>query len=185
MLRGVTAAALHSNGSNSDDISADVLNHCRAGPTAMIISDATDHLCEQASIDGVLIVPHITLSSIPAGSSLGRELARLARWPAVGLVIIAEDIGTIDAARLKQGNLLLAQAFTQDAPVRPAAWADAVVAPVDSPTVFATAVGECRLPVIAYRPRTGLGGDVAAGRAACDHLQCDLARHGDFAGYVV
>lgn len=145
--------------------------------TAALVNNPSDALCQEASLQGVLLVARLE------AEQLG-ELARLSCWPAVGIVVVR---GAADASRLpRRHNLVLAQQVGLGAEPAPGAkvvvlelpdYADATVAPLPA------------VATLALRRAAGLA-SVAEGRAACDRLQRDLAARpagprGDWAGFVV
>ena len=132
-------------------------------------------LCEQASRVGVLLVAELDTFD-------PREIRRLSRWPAVGMVILPRR-SRVELGGLRH-NLLLAERFDVGEAISPAPWAQAVVCEVSDPDEFSIHTASCPIAVIAFRPAEGLDG-VADGRARCDRVQRDLAGRGDLAGYIV
>lgn len=165
VLRGVRA----------EELSSIDLREWHDAETAMLVRNPDDALCEMASRLGVLIVAD--LASADPG-----ELRRLSRWPAVGVVAMP-DSGAIDLAQLGR-NVVPAQRIAADEPVLPASWARAAICELGEADRVPEGVADCAIPLIAFRPAGKLK-DVAEGRAACDRLQRDLARYGQFAGYIV
>jgi hypothetical protein len=113
------------------------------------------------------------------------QLHALAHQPAVAIAVIESAAPTLDD-RISQlaPNLLLAQYFRSDQSVEPAAWAQIVVVEVADPATFAEKARESSVPVVSFRPLVRQC-SVADARAACDHLQRDLAPFGQYAGYIV
>ncbi|HZZ74237.1 MAG TPA: hypothetical protein VFE24_18520 [Pirellulales bacterium] len=151
----------------------------RAADAACWAVRPDDELCEQASMFGVLLI-----AEIPVGeSTLRDDLSRLARWPAVGIVVLeAQEISPRVLER--RANLLLAQQIDRAAApaVSIAPWADLLVVDANHPHLPDLARGP--LPVLVRRsvPRPT---SVAAARGECDRLQRELAPLADFAGYIV
>lgn len=150
-------------------------------PTAaVIVSRPDDALCAEASRRGLWLVA--VVEGIEGAADVTAELARLARWPAVALAIVAAAGPLEFDVRRRARNLLLGQ-LVDDAAAEPASWADVLVARGAAPdTLAALAAGRDR-PVVAWRPESA-GPDFAAARAAIDRLQRDLAGRSDFAGYL-
>jgi hypothetical protein len=165
VLRGVRAAA----------ISPTDLETWRASGAAMIVSNPSDALCEQASRVGVLLVAD--LDAFDPG-----EIRRLSRWPAVGMVILPCR-SRIELGGLRH-NLLLAERFDVGEAIAPAPWAQVAICEVADPDEFSVNFASCPIAVIALRPAKGLA-SVADGRARCDCVQRDLAARGDLSGYIV
>ena len=142
---------------------------------AMIVANPDDALCQEASRLGVLLVAELTASE-------AREIRRLSRWPAVGVVTLPGGMH-LDLHGLRH-NLLLAERFAGGQPLLPQPWAHLAVCQVDEPSEAGGRIANCVIPVIAARPEATLS-SLAAGRALCDRLQSDLAGSCDPAGYIV
>jgi hypothetical protein len=148
-------------------------------PLAAAADNPPDRLCELASRLGVLLVARVA-----GGADVGAELRRLARWPAVGIAILAAPPNDDDPRRHAR-NLLFAQSVSAGAALKPAAWAHLLFCEVADAADFARKVAGCRLPIVALRPGGDWSSPVEA-RAACDRLQRDLAAEGlQMAGYLV
>jgi len=143
--------------------------------TAMLVRNPDDALCEAASRVGVLVVADLAAPDPGA-------MRRLSRWPAVGVVAVPGAVAT-DLNQIGR-NTILAQRFAVGEPVSPASRARAAICELTETERVPNGFAACAVPLIAQRPAGKLA-SVAAGRAACDHLQRDLARHGQFAGYIV
>jgi hypothetical protein len=163
VLRGISRA----------EISPGTLEEWHAAEVAMLVAAADDATCEAASRLGVLLVAELERPQ-------PEEVRRLARFPAVGVIVLPGDA----APQLDQvgHNVLLAQRLA--AGVRPADWADVVLYAVDGGHDLATTANNCPLPIIVERPHSWLA-SIDAGRLACDELQRELAPLGQFAGYIV
>ncbi len=148
----------------------------RDATAAMLIHNPSDELCQEASRTGVLIAAQLDAADAD-------EVRRLSRWPAVGIVVLAERGDVPWLAELRH-NLILAQRFAADEVVTPAPWAQIVVVEVGKVEPLQGRFDHCSLPRVAVRSGRQFP-SVADARAACDHLQRDLAGQGDWAGYVV
>jgi hypothetical protein len=146
-------------------------NTWHASDTAAMVDNPSDAQCEAASRAGVLLVAHLRTSE-------SGHLARLSRWPAVGMVLLPGD-AVVDASR--RHNLILAQ--HDDALAATARWAQAVVVQIPGDDVASCAPlgGSATLAL----RRAGQLPGVSQGRIACDRLQRDLAGTGDWAGFIV
>ncbi len=142
---------------------------------AMIVHNPDDALCREASRMGVFLV-----AALEAGDP--REIARLSRWPAVGIVSLP-NLPTLDLGGLAH-NLLLAQRIAPEQPLAPQPWAQLAVCEMGQSEALGGRTETCPIPVIAQRS-TGERATIAQGRARCDLLQRDLAGRGEFAGYIV
>jgi hypothetical protein len=159
------------------------LEDWHAESAAMIADAPDDELCRQASHRGVLLIARIAGSQ----DDVALQLRRLARWPAVAVAVVASNIPATANLRNAAPNIELAQPFSCGAKVELAPWASLAVCEVDDIDQFAYQTGHASLgsfPIMAVRRLAGVH-PLAAARAACDRLQRDLARIGDFAGYVV
>ncbi len=166
VLRGVLA----------DEVSTVELAEWHEAATAMVTRGADETLAEAASRVGVLIVAELDGAD-------AQQVQRLARWPAAGLVVMPR--GMTAEVRRVAGNLLLAERFERGESVEPAEWTDVVLVEVDAAADdFAARTARCGKPAIALRPAGRLP-SIAAGRAACDQVQRDLAGDSEPAGYIV
>jgi hypothetical protein len=157
-----------------DELTNVDLSQFRDADTAMFIRNPDDALCEAASRSGVLLVAALDDAEIPA-------IRRFTRWPAVGFLALRRSQAV--EPRQVGHNALVAQRISAGEPVSAAAWANCLIREV-SPGDGSNSIAESRLPVIVHRPAGALD-SVAAGRAACDRLQHELAPLGQFAGYIV
>jgi hypothetical protein len=157
----------------ADELPAAELAEWHDAETAMCVRNPSDALCDAASRVGVLVVAELGKADVG-------ELARLRRWPAVGIVVVAAN-AELD---LPAGGVVRAQRLPARQPPVPAAWARAAIVDVSAGEPQDSHFAEWRLPVIAIRP-AGQSPSVADGRRQCDRLQADLAPLGQFAGYIV
>ncbi len=165
VLRGVRAAAVPPTD----------LDTWHASGAAMIVSNPSDPLCEQASHVGVMLVAELDTFDLP-------EIRRLSRWPAVGMAILPYR-SPVEMKGLRH-NLLLAERFDSGQSNAPAPWADVAICEVSDPDEFSINTASCPIAVIALRPAQGMA-NVAEGRSRCDRVQRDLAGRGDLSGYIV
>jgi hypothetical protein len=165
VLRGVSA----------HELTKVELSHFHDSDTALLVRNPDEAVCATASRLGVLLVADLDAPDCC-------EIRRLTRWPAVGVIALAQARES-ELNRIGH-NAVLAQRFAAGDPIQPAAWAQAVVCQVSTPAETSRRLADCPLPVIVYRPSGALE-SVAAGRAACDRLQRDWAPLGQFAGYIV
>lgn len=137
-------------------------------------------LLVEASRRGAYLI--VNLSA--AQSDLEAALRSLARWPAVMLVIVRDGEQCDRNLQQVAPNLLLAQpiAAAELGKITLAPWAALnVVDFTDQEQLAAGGKG----PLLAMRSLSETLESAAAGRAACDRLQRDLATSGQFAGYLV
>jgi hypothetical protein len=146
---------------------------------AALVTDPNDELCAEASRCGVLLIAELTRIR-------QRLRAReLSQWPAVGLVIQQRAVLERPGAEADIPNgVIAAQRFALGERVRPANRAQAVICDVEEAGEAAARIGDCPLPIVAFR-RCRDGTSVDEARAACDRLQRDLAPRFDLAGYLV
>lgn len=176
VLRGVGSRRHVSNEEPIDEIVAAF----REASAALYVVDPIESICGGASQAGVVVIAHLT-----DPTEIEKQLAFLGRSGAVALAILPMDIaGSAPELHNAAPNLLLAQYFHDEAAVKPADWADAVVCRMSEPGRFHAAVAACPLPIVAER-RLNETKSVAESRAACDRLQRELAPGGDYAGYLV
>lgn len=164
------------------------LDEWRDAFAAMVVSHPNDELCAAASAAGLFLVARL---DNPAHDP-ATELRRLARWSAVGIAIVDSDVVAGDGAsregfagqRSAAADLLLAQPISADFAKPLAAWAQIAVCDVSDPQAFSELAARLDRPVLAFR-QLDAPLELPAARAACDRLQSDLVRVGDFAGYLV
>jgi hypothetical protein len=147
--------------------------------TALVVANPDDELCESASRNGLVVMADLNKTS-----SIGKEICRLAKWPAVAVAIVDGDAMLLAESREAARNLVLAQAVASRESMRLADWAQVAVVEVAALSAFAQKIVGCNLPIVAYRPELSPV-TIETARAACDRLQRDLAPYGDFAGYIV
>ncbi len=160
-----------------DEVAGSELDSWRESNTALLARNPHDSLCQQASRVGVLLVAELTGSHVA-------ELRRLARWAAVGIVVLPARTVELPLLGNWAHNLVLAQRIAAGELVHTAPWCQLAVVETRDPADVAARVAGCRLPIVVHRPAGALE-SVAAGRAACDRLQRDLAGLGDWSGYIV
>jgi hypothetical protein len=149
--------------------------------TTICLQSATEAVCENASRHGVLLVADGT--SLHDAQQVRREVARIARWPSVVIIVLDHQIQIVGDLRRFARNTLFAQRCQADAPFIERTWAHLVWWEIDSiePSLEPPTA---KLPIIAYH-RGEAHATIQDGRAACDQLQTNLADVGDFAGYFV
>ena len=141
--------------------------------TALILENPGDEVCEFASRRGILIVADLQATD----DSLLRSLRRLARWPAIGIAIIAGH-DAVSANRFGDiSTLLLAQIIAAEQQLTHAPWADLLFVEATQPADFHEKTAGLGVPVVAVRRRSAAN-PIEQARAACDILQSDLAPFG-------
>lgn len=157
---------------------AEEIENFRDNAGVVVVNDPTESVLERASNSGVLLVVELT------GGDLLPELRKLARWPAVALVIVPSGGGLAGELRAAAPNLLLAQRIDRDEIIELADWAHVAFCDASHVAALRNASQGSPLPIVAQRR---LNGDftLVAARRECDRLQRDLAPLGDLAGYVV
>lgn len=161
----------------SESVPPSELHLWRELQTARVARNPDDELCRQASEIGVLLVAEL--------DALDEEtIRRLARWAAVGMVVLPADPRHERAFLRSLGqNLLFAERFVAGVPVRPSAWADVAYCELDSPEMAPASIEKCAAAIIAVARATQYP-DLATARSSCDQLQRQLAGHDQWAGYV-
>jgi len=163
-------------GVRSTSVPSTELHLWRELQTTLVARNPDDDLCRQASEVGVLLVAE--LDTLDEGA-----IRRLARWAAVGMVVLPADPRHERAFLRSLGqNLLFAERFVAGDPVRPSAWADVAFCEMDSPELTAR-IEKCAAAIVAVASPTQYP-DLATARSECDQLQRQLAGHDQWAGYV-
>lgn len=176
--RGMLAMSVASD--QRDDLTA-----WRAAPAVMFAQRPSDALCIAASEQGVWLMADVEgETGIEGGDALDAELSRLARYAAVFLAMLPMGLPATREMRLAAPNLLLAQRPAVAQTPEPSPHADCLVLDATDAEAFAAAARETTLPIIAHRPLDAIR-TLSEARRACDALQRDLARFGDYGGYVV
>ncbi|HEV3345261.1 MAG TPA: hypothetical protein VG125_33090 [Pirellulales bacterium] len=170
----------------SQELPAAPLADWREADLAMYVAEPTDEFCSEASRLGVVLIVELEADGeAPALSlSLANKLRRLAKWPAVGIVVLTEEPQLDRSIRRFAPNLLLASCARQGEPALVPDWADLIVCDDTSAAQLAARTQALTRPVLALRS-AGWRDDLADARRECDRLQRDLAGRGEFAGYVV
>ncbi|HEX4130023.1 MAG TPA: hypothetical protein VHZ24_08265 [Pirellulales bacterium] len=134
---------------------------------ACVVRSPSETILEEASRLGVLLV------------AVEHDLERLpylARWPAVGIILVRRGTRPAPMNLLVAQNVLVGEYFNSRQVVFPAAWSQIVAA---DPSV----------ELVLTRPRVACrwvhDAGLAEARAQCDHLQRDLAGRGEYAGYMI
>lgn len=136
-------------------------------------------LLVEASRRGAYLIANLSAKR----SDFESALRNLARWPAVMLAIVHDGEHCDRSLQQIAPNLLLAQPVPAAAiGWQPAAWAAALVVDAAAAKQLPASVP---LPAIALGSTSESMSLAAAGRAACDRLQRDLATSRQFAGYLV
>jgi hypothetical protein len=158
--------------------------------TALMIEHPGDALCAEASRLGVLMMAVVRRQHAEL-AELAHELRRLARWPAVGMAVLADAAAaqSIDKSWLRgiAPNLVIGRMIDPAQPAQLQGWEQFVVAPLrhEEPLDrLAQLVTRWRVPIVALQSGESHTGVVEA-RASCDRLQARLSAIGQLAGYAV
>jgi hypothetical protein len=147
----------------------------RDSASALYISDPSDDFLRGASKTGVLLAVDLTVRNLDVLA----ELVRLARWPAVAVVVLDDAASTASQMCAAARNSLLAQRITaRTTDVQ--SWARIAWCEIGSSGAVPPTLRD--LPIIVYRP-AAQNTTIEEARRQCDRLQADLADLGDFAGY--
>ncbi len=165
-------------GVDRDHVAQGELTAWREHEAVVVCVSADDTLLRQADEQGYLLAVRLN-----EPCQLAEPIARLARHPAVGFVVL-DSCAPLDVAmRRAARNLLFVERLAESAAV-PQPWADVVLIERDDPAEIIERAADFRLPVIAGRLNHDPRPFVEA-RRGCDRLQAELAGHGEFAGYWV
>jgi hypothetical protein len=151
--------------------------------TAICVQSATQSTCGSASQHGVLLIADGTNWSPGDTEQIRRQVATIARWPAVAIIILDDHIEFGNELRRLARNTLFAQSCTDAKSFVRCPWAQVVCWQIglDDNNLEPPATD---LPIIVcYRGQTHA--TILDGRASCDRIQAQLADVGDFAGYFV
>lgn len=162
------------------DTAKTLLAGYRKADLALVVSQASDQLCAEASQMGVMLAVQIA-----ADADLRRELRRLSSFPAVGFAILgSHEAEEMNAAASAAGSgMVMVQQLAQ-ALSCPLTCAKAILAPAVEAAKAEQFCEANHLPLIVERTAEPHASSSDA-RVACDRLQRDLAGTGQFAGYVV
>jgi hypothetical protein len=144
---------------------------------ALVVSHPSDLVLQAASEQGVLLVVELK-TEVTVDTVL-----RLARWPAVAMIVFPADFDVTQEIRGASLNILRAKRLGTNRDWRTNDWTDLIFCDANE-LMRDTSIETCPLPIVAVR---GLNERRSIGdaRSECDRLQRDLVRIGDFAGYVV
>ena len=105
------------------------------------------------------------------------------------MIVFNADIELDEEARRLAGNVILAQSFDEDEDTQLMPWAQAIVAGVGGGRGLTEMARTANVPVLAVGREVMTSGgaieSLAELRRGCDRLQRDLAKQGDFAGYLI
>ena len=164
-------------GVRMDSVPLTDLSEWRELQTTLVVRHPSEELCRQASEVGVLLVAELETFDAAA-------IRRLARWAAVGMVVLPSEMDQERTTLRSLGqNLLFAERFVLGQPGRPSAWADVAFCELDSAAEVAMNNEKCESAIVAVAKPTRYP-NLATARSACDQLQRRLAGHDQWAGYV-
>ena len=146
--------------------------------TAMVVETPDEDLCLEASRHGVVLV-----AIVPASASAPTEVRRLAKWPAVAIVLFTSPLEATTELQSLAPNTILGTDSSQTA-VETGKSSHAAMVDAEAMKVHVPPVANKQTPLIICR-RLQNKVLLEEARAACDALQRDVVHHGDFAGYVV
>ncbi len=149
--------------------------------TTICLQTATEAVCEQASQLGTLLVADGT--SLHDAQQVRSEVARLARWPSLAIIVLDHQLVIDTDLRRLARNTLFAQRCRGTELFIECPWAHVVWWEIETIDSNLRPPATDR-PVIVYCRREGYA-TIQEGRAACDRVQAQLAELGDFAGYFV
>lgn len=157
----------------------------RSGAT-LLVSSPSDELCGAASRFGVLLVAQ--LSSDPTLRQA--EIARLQRWPAVGLCVIAADNDSVASWQELPPQVLRGEYFPPGRDVVPRTETQVVLCEDAHPESLVQRISDVSIPTIAvasstFEPAEWPQPQAESWRSACDQLQRLLAPEADLAGYLI
>jgi hypothetical protein len=150
--------------------------------TALVVPNPNSRFCQFSARRGILLVADLRDTVANDATSLTTIIQQLAQAPAVGVAVLPND-PSVAAIRQHLRNLLLAQFCSANESLAIAPWADLLFVEVSDLADFLQKTAHGNLPIVAVRRDHG-SNSVEQSRAACDRLQSDLAKFGDFAGYV-
>jgi hypothetical protein len=179
VLRGIGAHFDSKDPSESD------MAFLRQSWTAAMVSWPDTTFCKLASQCGMLLIADLRTSGTEANHNTAAGTVRsVAQWPAVVMAIVDAQTFPLIDVRGAVKNLLIGQYVCAEEwpPVDPKA--QIIFAEIGDLSDLARRIGNCDRPIIAVR-RLAQPAKIDQARAACDVLQGDLAKYGDFAGYVV
>lgn len=170
-------------------VAADLLDEYRQLGAVLLVTNPDDAFCDAASHRGIPLIAQVPA----AGDEFWPAIRRLARWPAVALLVIGDSLPVGDGSPGEEairhaaaGKLLglRVQAGAANAlpPLPP--WADVIVCHGRDAAEIEPIAAQSILPTIAVcQAETPLS--PADARARCDALQQALAHVGLLAGYGV
>ncbi|MFT5523011.1 MAG: hypothetical protein ACI9HK_000955 [Pirellulaceae bacterium] len=159
----------------------DMLETCREKLAALCTAAPSDELCTAASLQGVTLVVEVSEDD---ADKLRQRLFQLSKFPAIACVIVDGQAVLKDTAgsfKSAAPNLLYAHRPLDSE--RIGEWADVVAVDRATTERMIEFSKRCTKPFFAVdivdEPT-----DLLARRAACDNLQRQLVKAGDFAGYI-
>lgn len=162
---------------NASMLAETALSHWKETLATMIAEDPADKLCAEASALGVPLLARFTNAAPPTID----RLRKLASFAAVAGVILESETELDHAVGGLHPNWLCIEQRPPRCELPAARWANALLVPADD---AARLVHTANVPILAFRPLESRL-PLEQARQSCDRLQRDLARSGQFAGYVV
>jgi hypothetical protein len=169
------------------------LTAARALSAALMMPAPDDAICFEASRLGVPLFVHVaaslrdaqTESRRDSSTCLVSEIRRLGQWPAVFAIVLNTALPIGRELRAAARNTLFGVRIeTESSNGALPDWAQLAVCDCEVLKPIATTASDRDIPILAVR-RLPKPIGIADSRAACDRLQFDLAKSGDFAGYFV
>ena len=154
----------------------DVLAACLHSGSVLLPRDPAVSLLAQATRQGVLLA--VEIESIDPSCVLG-ELKQLARWPAVGMVILPAELVLETPLPPPASSLLRSVVYHPDRPVPP--WAQVLI--VEEPLLGDTSRPAANRPQMVCC-RVDPGASIEAARRVCDDLQQRTEAWPQIAGYI-
>jgi hypothetical protein len=149
-------------------------------PAMYVTDDRNLESLAEASQWGAMALVEVT---VPPGE-VATRLRELARYPAVAIAALAEELPADFNKKVVCPNLLLAQQLNPEGLPATAAWSDLLVVDYRDAASLRELRGNVDGPIIVRR-RLPSPLDLSESRAACDALQREAAAAGQFAGYLV
>ena len=154
----------------------DVLARCLHSGSVLLLRDPAPSILAQATRQGILLAVEME-STDP--SSVFVELKQLARWPAVGMVILPLGLAMDTPLPPSASSLLRSVVYRPDRPIPP--WAQVLI--VEEPLLSDASIRAANCPqMVCCRVDPEVSIDTA--RRVCDDLQQRTAACPPIAGYI-
>jgi hypothetical protein len=153
----------------------------RAERMARVVRDPAEHLCRQASEEGVVLIAQLAAAT---HDGLQQEIHRVGKWASVALIEVPTPPPAMADVRTRAPNVLWAERVSEPVPPTLSDWADLGIGDVSARGVSRQLPGTTTIPWIALRRLSSPAPLVEAARQ-CRAWYAELSENGPCLGCLV